>query len=321
MLVYRIGPGRVLADLRLVGWGVVPIVLQELIAYACNTLGWWYAFPSPPTAIGFARLMGIRLAGDAVNSVTPTATLGGEVIRVRLLRDRVAGTSAMASVAIAKLAQTVAQVLYIALGLVLLLDGSSLAPALRRDLLIVILVMGGIATALVFAQRRGAFLPLVAGLRAMGFARGAARLASVAARVDVEIAEFHAAGSRRFARSVACFFLAWAAGLIETALILYFLRIPLSFERVLAIEVLSIAIDGILFFVPAKAGTQEGGKVLIFTLLGLGPAQGLSFGILRRVRELAWAGVGLGLLSRLQAELGDGRRRPGAVGPGEQLRA
>ena len=71
----------------------------------------------------------------------------------------------------------------------------------------------------------------------------------------------------------------------------------------LAIEVLSIAINGVLFFIPAKLGTQEGGKVLIFTLLGLTPAQGLDFGLLRRVRELAWAAVGLTLLSRLQSRL------------------
>ena len=72
-------------------------------------------------------------------------------------------------------------------------------------------------------------------------------------------------------------------------------------SRAVTIEVLSVAIDALLFFVPAKAGTQEGGKVLIFHLLGLDPAKGLALGIVRRLRELSWSMVGLIVLARHHA--------------------
>ena len=55
----------------------------------------------------------------------------------------------------------------------------------------------------------------------------------------------------------------------------------------------SVLIDGILFFVPAKVGTQEGGKVVLFAALGLNPARGLTVGVVRRIRELVYAGLGL----------------------------
>ena len=61
----------------------------------------------------------------------------------------------------------------------------------------------------------------------------------------------------------------------------------------MAIEVLSAAIDSLLFMVPAKVGTQEGGKTAIFATLGLSASAGLAFGIVRHIRELAWAGFGL----------------------------
>ncbi len=321
VLLHEIGARVVLDNLRLVGWGIALIVLQELVAYTFNTLGWWYAFPSPPPRIGFGRLLAVRLAGDAINSVTPTATLGGELVRVRLLREQVAATPAMASVVIARLSQTVAQVLYIALSLALLLNGSTLGPGLHRDLVMIVALMGVVTAALLVAQRRGLFSPLVAALRALGLARSTSRLTTVVARLDDEIAAFHAAGAGRFVRSAACFFVGWVAGLLEAALILFFLRVPISFECLLAIEILSIAIDGVLFFVPGKLGTQEGGKVLIFTLLGLSPAQGLSFGILRRIRELAWAGAGLVLLSRLQADLRRPPRQACGDATGEPIRA
>ena len=82
---------------------------------------------------------------------------------------------------------------------------------------------------------------------------------------------------------------------------LYFLEIGASIGRAMTIEVLSVAIDALLFFVPAKAGTQEGGKVLIFQMLGLDPAKGLALGIIRRLRELSWSMVGLIVLARYHA--------------------
>jgi hypothetical protein len=52
-------------------------------------------------------------------------------------------------------------------------------------------------------------------------------------------------------------------------------------------------IDGMLFFVPPKVGTQDGSKVIVFAALGLDPAGGLTVEIVRRIRELTYAGLGL----------------------------
>jgi hypothetical protein len=46
-------------------------------------------------------------------------------------------------------------------------------------------------------------------------------------------------------------------------------------------------------------GTQEGGKVLLFAVLGLDPARGLTVGVVRRIRELTYAGLGLAALGAL----------------------
>jgi len=40
--------------------------------------------------------------------------------------------------------------------------------------------------------------------------------------------------------------------------------------------------------------------VLIFTTVGLDPALGLAVGVLRRIRELAWSALGLGLVARAE---------------------
>ena len=98
---------------------------------------------------------------------------------------------------------------------------------------------------------------------------------------------------RDLAAAVFCFLGAWSVGVVEAWLILGFLRAPVSWGTAFAIESLSVLIETAFFFVPAKMGTQEGGKVAIFAALGLGAAKGFSMGFVRRLRELAWAFAGL----------------------------
>jgi len=80
-LVRSAGSAALLADLRLVGWGILLIVTQEMLAVVANTLGWRAAFPAPRPVPRFGQLLAARIAGDAVDYVMPTATLGGKLIR------------------------------------------------------------------------------------------------------------------------------------------------------------------------------------------------------------------------------------------------
>ena len=299
-LLNELGVRTVLANLRLVGWGIALIVLQEILAHVANTLGWLAAFPSPRPRIPFVQLLSARIAGDAVNYLTPTATLGGEFVRTRYLRGQAEGTSLVASVAVAKLSQTIGQIAFVIIGLVFVLDDTPLPPAIRHGLLIGLAAFSGLAVALIAAQRRGMFAPMLRLAQRLGVPERAPEFMRRLQGLDAEIARFHGDTNGAFSLSAASFFAGWAWGVVEIYLILWLLGLPVSVHRALTIEVLSVAIDGMLFFVPAKVGTQEGGKVLIFTVLGLDPGKGLALGILRRIRELTWALIGMLLLSRQQ---------------------
>jgi len=299
-LIRELGAASVLDNLRLVGWGIVPIVMQELGAFAANTAGWLAAFPKPRPAIPFLQLLAARMSGDAVNYVTPTATLGGEFVRTRFLRGQATGTALVASVAVAKLSQTIGQIAFVILGLGIILDETPLPDPIHYGLLAGLGALSAGAIVLLFVQRRGMFAPALRLAQRWGLSARAPELMRRLQFLDEEIARVHVNGNGAVALSAGCFFVGWCMGVVEIYMILWFLDVPVSVHRALTVEVLSVAIDGMLFFVPFKAGTQEGGKVLIFTLLGLDPAKGLAVGILRRIRELTWAVVGLLLLSRQQ---------------------
>ena len=85
----------------------------------------------------------------------------------------------------------------------------------------------------------------------------------------------------------------FAVGIVESSLILWFFGVPVSLELALAIEVSGVLLNNLMIFVPLRVGTQEAGKVLVFAMLGLDSAQGLAAGLISRIRELAWAFIGL----------------------------
>jgi putative membrane protein len=298
VLVYRLGPAVVWDNLRMIGWGFALVLAQEGVAYLANTAGWRCAFPPPRPPVRFRTLLAARLAGEAINNLTPTATIGGEVVRGRMLEGVVDSSAVWASIAIAKLMQTLAQMVFVFVGLLLIAQHTPLPAAFERGLLIGLVVLTtGLLTGIVM-QRRGLFTAGARFGRRVGL-RLPERLGQQLQTLDKEIARFYAAPGA-FVLSVLCFFVGWCMGVVEVYIVLHFLDIGATVSRAMTIEVLSVAIDALFFFVPAKAGTQEGGKVVIFQVLGLDPVKGLALGIVRRLRELSWSMVGLVVLARHQ---------------------
>src|SRR5262249_37638429 len=124
-------------------------------------------------------------------------------------------------------------------------------------------------------------------------------------------------GPWRAAGSLGCFVAGWAVGAAEIYLILHWVGGAVEWPTALALETGSVLLDGMLFFVPAKVGTQEGGKVVLFAALGLDPARGLTVGVVRRIRELTYAALGLialGWLSMYPARGGARAPVSGLVG-------
>jgi hypothetical protein len=248
----------------------------------------------------------VLVAGDAVNTVTPTATVGGGLVRVSLLAPWITTPGALVAVGLAAMTQFVAQALFVLSGLPAALAQVS-DPRLRSGLMVLSAILLLLLGAVFFlAWSRAAWLPLERLLCRFGpfrrwWASGGVAWRSFASQMLASLRSRPA----DFARSVSFAYLGWFWGVVETFLILRMLKSPVEWSRAFSIEVLAVTIEGILFFVPAKMGTQEGGKVLIFKAMGLDPAIGLALGLVRRVRELAWAAIGLGILgvlSRAQAQ-------------------
>lgn len=282
VLARRIDVNLVMSALVQVGWGIVLVVGQETVAHLLNALGWRFAFTrDEAAAFPFGELLRLRVAGDAINYLTPSATVAGEFARAAMLSAHHGATVRAGSVVVAKSAQTLGQVVFVAAGFALV--GTRLVIGAPRASPRFWLVAGPLLILAILVYRAtvqhapGLLEPARAWLRAM-------------ARRLRQFIHDHPA---RVVLSTLMFVLAYAWGTFEAYWICQFLGIPVSVFTALSIEVLSVAVDGLLFMVPAKIGTQEGGKMAVFAALGLPPSLGFAFGVVRHVRELTWAGLGV----------------------------
>ena len=80
-VVQKAGLGRILFGLRLVGWSFAGIFALELVIDLLHSEAWRWCFPAGPSAVSRFDAVLARTAGVAVNVLTPTATVGGEVVK------------------------------------------------------------------------------------------------------------------------------------------------------------------------------------------------------------------------------------------------
>jgi uncharacterized protein (TIRG00374 family) len=296
-LLYRIGLGTVVRNLRQLGWGFLVIVGQEGVAILLYTLAWRRTLPRERRGIPFRSLLSMRLSGDAINTLTPAAVVGGELIRVSLLKRFVPAPTAFASVGLAALAQFVAQLLFVVLGIPFVAAGGLRGRVAGAGIALAVALALAIAGLTYLAWRGDGFQRARRLIERLEWlhAGWASREADWRA-LDNEI--FGALRQRPgdFVLSVFFFYLGWFVAVADVYWILFFLGAPVTLSLAFSIAVLLVFVEGFFFFVPAKVGIQEGGAYAIFLALGLEPARGFALGLARRLRELAWGLVGLALL-------------------------
>ena len=298
ILIARLGVDSVLANLRMVGWGIVLIIAAEILAFVFTTLGWLAVFPGGGHLPSFGQLLLARVAGDSANYLTPTATMGGEFVRVRMLQGQAPVAPLVASVMVARFTQTVGLFVFVTGGLLLVVDDTRLPAGAKWGILGGLTLFAAVLAGLLLMQRRGLLSPALRRAERWPALRFLAPLRSPVEQIDAEMARVHRESTGRIVLSSASFLLGYVGGSIESYLILWFFGIPVSLKLALAVEVLGVALNNLMFFVPLRAGTQEAGKALVFAVLGLDPAQGLAAGVICRIRELTWAFVGLVILAR-----------------------
>jgi glycosyltransferase 2 family protein len=291
VLLYRVGADPTLATLgRLAWWQFILVCLPYVAVTAVDTLGWRFAFARDRAPFG--RLLGARLAGEALNVVTAVGSVGGEAAKAWLVRRDVAYEESVPSIIIAKTTITLAQALFLLISLgvawLTLPVTSEVLQGMLWLLLIEIVAVGGLLGAQVsgMVARGGRLLKLA------GVIDDSAR----AETLDRTLRDYYRTRWRRLVLSLGFHFVGWVLGVVEAVVMLWALDVSASIATATVIEAVGSGVRFATFLVPASLGPFEAANAVVFGALGLGAGAGLAFSLVRRARQVVWIGIGIVVL-------------------------
>jgi uncharacterized protein (TIRG00374 family) len=306
LIIWQIGPQRIYdAAAQLGPVALLVMLIPSTIMYAVEAYGWKVTLGPSAKDIPFWRVLAIKTAGEVVNLTTPAGYIGGEPLKAYLLtKHHVPMVEGLASVVIAKTTKTIAEVLFILLGITLAFwrvdNDGSLGQTMVAALVSVTLLLLVISS-LIYAQRKGFFTWFLEFTRKIGL-----KIRFLEAReeqlrsLDRMILDYYRHNRRAVYSSTGLFFLSWMAEALEVYVIIWFLGGPALVLSAISINALSVFIKGGSFFIPGSLGAQDIGNFFLLKDFGYSDVAGVTFALLRRFRELVWIGIGLLCLTMLR---------------------
>jgi putative membrane protein len=302
LLIWKVGVTEVVGHLYQIGWLAPFALLPYAAAALCDTKGWDYTIPQTlhGRPVSLLHLSLSRLAGEAINNLTPTANVGGEAVKVYLLRAYGITTEVgMASVVAAKTALTVSQVIFILLGLPFFLAYLGWGQHIWWVLGLFLIMAYGFVMLLIHWQRRG-----LAGMAIRMLRRWLPRWQKLehwevhARQIDVNLLHFYDKNPRAFITSTVYHLLGWLVGAVEVWIFFLLIGVSVDFFDALIIETMLQPVTAAALVIPGGLGVREVGGVFLCRLLGIDEGAGLTLMVLKRVREAIYNSIGLVVLAR-----------------------
>jgi glycosyltransferase 2 family protein len=291
VLAIRAGMHEVVSTLAALGWGGLAIIsLLHVPVIVIMGVAWWSVGRGAASPRIFVAARWVR---DSVGEVLPFSQIGGYLsgIRAATIAGVPLQAAALSMVADlnAEFAAKLPYVLVAILSLMAVLPGDYL---IRPILAALILIAVALSVAFAFRKR------LIAA-----FENATARMVSRwLPEREVRLDLGHYFARDRFLPACSIHLVMWFFGTLEAWVTFHLMGVHVSVVEALAIDALGTSFRSVGFMVPAAAGVQEAGYVLVGLAFGLPPAQGIAFSLARRARDLVVGVPGLVFWQFLEAK-------------------
>lgn len=284
------------------GWAFLFLMFfPALIQYGLFALAWQYSLNGEVPK--FIKIFLASIAGDSVSYILPGTVIAGEPLKAYYLKSHAGMHSSTASVIISKTTRAISMVVFVVFSLAAFLYFYQIPVYIETSLGIVLFLITVGTLIFLYLQKVGIFSGLISWINRIWLPERLEKKKNSfiekkghhLEKLDDQLISFYKTESGRFYFTVVISIAAWAIGGLEIYLFMKFLGLPVTMLKALAIESLSLIINTCFLFMPAGMGTQEAGKVFIFKLLGMLAETGFVIGLLRRMRELVWTFLGLGV--------------------------
>jgi hypothetical protein len=284
--IRNVGWSEVAAGIRRVGWGLAPILALSGFRFVLRAEAWRRCM-APESRIPLRQALTAYLAGDAIGNVTPLGLIASEPTKVFLTRHRLATRDAASSLALDLFLYSVSVAAMIGVGLVALL--ATIALPIGGPAVVVVGVLALAAGVALAFRMVGGTWAADRGPRPEWRARLAALRQSVLA--------FSAGHPARLWRVFLLHAGFHALAFLEVFITLRWLVGDVTVPEALVFAALDRVVIIAFKFVPLRIGVDEVSSGNMALLLGWGAAAGVTLAIVKKVRSLAWTGVGLLLIA------------------------
>jgi lysylphosphatidylglycerol synthase-like protein len=286
--VRRAGGAEILDGIRRVGWGLTLILGLAGMRFLIRAECWRLCLP-PTTTFPLPRALAAFLAGDAIGNVTPLGLLASEPTKVVLTRHHLAPRESVASLAVENVIYAVSVIAVVAFGAVVLVAN---VPLPRRWAIATVAALAAMLAATAFAFRaiRGTWDP-TRGPRP----RWRERLATI----RDEAIRFSGGHPRRLWRVFVLDVAFHTLAVVEVYVTLQWLVVDQrpTFVQAIVFEALNRVVTAVFKFVPFRVGIDEVSAGALAPMVSLNPAAGVALAVVRKVRNLFWAAIGLALMA------------------------
>jgi hypothetical protein len=314
-LLWRIDFSELCHQVGILGWGLIPLVLCEGVSEFIHVAGWRCCLSGPHRSMPIRLLLPIRLAGYAINYLTPTGAMGGEVTKATLLASYHRGPEAVTGVLIGKVCFAFAHLLFVVIGSILCLWRIDLPHAVWLAMLISAGLIGSGMLAFLLLQKYGKLGVLVHWLAKRNVGGSILRRAAQGmSEVDEALKLFYQQRPLDLLKAVCWHQVGYTVGIFQAWLFFKLLHQHSSWALASGIWFLGMWFDLLTFAVPMNVGTLEGTRIVALRAIGYSSVLGMTYAVALRLAQLFWSAVGLLLYAWLMSRVGphqsDGGQNP-----------
>lgn len=283
--------------------GIFLVVGMHAVAFFADVGGWQLTFPQLPATMRqhplrwYGHLWLVNAVGEGVSVAMPFGAFGGEPVKAWLLKSRfgIGYREATASLLVHQTLIAAAEGLFVLVGVVFLLRTDLLpspvewAIAWAAGILIVFMI------GVIWVLRSRGLRWIITWVHRTRWGDRLTRVLEAAHSVETQMAEFMIGRPAQFWANIVLSFLAWSGGAFEIWIVMKLLGVSITVTDAWIVETVVVLVRSATFFVPGHLGAQDGAITALMTAIGATSEIGVVIALIRRVRELIWAGLGLAI--------------------------
>lgn len=292
-LIKSVTLDKLLSQLASFGTAFFLTFAIDFCSIVCSTRGWHLVF-QPQFRISHPRLIVTSIASNSLGESFSVGQ-GSELVKANLMRGLTPASEIASSLLIYNYLHVFVTSSVVFVSALIALCAAPFDLSVRLIVFLLAAMVWGGVFLLSFFLRQGACRRILLWLKRfpLPFLHAGPGLLESARIVDERLGGFVHDSPKNFLTALFWLLLGRLFNMLEIFVILYVLGSESSLSVVAAVFATTAMANYLLMLLPAREGFLEGTSYVIFGLLGLSKANGLSFEVIRRIRKMGFQIVGL----------------------------